>query len=152
MVAASPPCNTFSRARWANNKGPPPLRMKHCPRGFPWLKGPLLEAARQSNELVDFTFFAQQAQLEHHDSMTLLEHPEDLGAVCRNMPGTMWDFEAARDMMARSDVTTSALYQSDFGVPYAKPTRLMGRMRGLENVVKVGPPVFDKSGKHLGAL
>ena len=34
MVVASPPCNTFSRARWANNNGPPPLRMKHCPRAF----------------------------------------------------------------------------------------------------------------------
>ena len=39
FVIASPPCGTFSRARWARTPGPKPLRLKHCPRGFPWLWG-----------------------------------------------------------------------------------------------------------------
>ena len=61
MVIASPPCGTFSRARWANKTGPPPLRMKYCPRGFPWLRGPHKEAAKQANQLADYTFEALEA-------------------------------------------------------------------------------------------
>eukprot|EP00973_Karenia_brevis_P041394 5727719-Karenia_brevis.AAC.1 len=36
-VIVTPPCNTDSRALWANPNGPPPGRNKRYPRGFPWL-------------------------------------------------------------------------------------------------------------------
>ena len=38
-VIVSPPCNTFSRARFQHRQhpGPKPLRTKAWPKGFPWL-------------------------------------------------------------------------------------------------------------------
>ena len=38
-LLATPPCGEFSRAKWANVKGPKPLRSRQHPRGFPELKG-----------------------------------------------------------------------------------------------------------------
>ena len=35
----SPPCNEFSRAKWANNQGPQPTRSRQYQRGYPWLRG-----------------------------------------------------------------------------------------------------------------
>eukprot|EP00973_Karenia_brevis_P065301 9070731-Karenia_brevis.AAC.1 len=40
VVLVTPPCNTHSRALWANPNGPCPVRNKSYPRGFPWLSGP----------------------------------------------------------------------------------------------------------------
>ena len=37
LVAASPPCGTFSRARGANKQGPSPVRSRDHPRGLPHL-------------------------------------------------------------------------------------------------------------------
>ena len=38
-VLVSPPCNTFSRARFQFERfpGPRPLRSREYPKGFPWL-------------------------------------------------------------------------------------------------------------------
>ena len=80
FVAASPPCNTFSRARGANTQGPITIRSKRHPRGLPDLTWKENEELGKANVLVDFTAEALEAQLEINDSMALLEHPEDLGA------------------------------------------------------------------------
>ena len=39
IVIATPPCNTWSRAVWANTLGPKPCRSRSHPWGFPWLEG-----------------------------------------------------------------------------------------------------------------
>ena len=38
----TPPCNTHSRALYANKWGPRPYRSRRYPMGFPWLEGPVL--------------------------------------------------------------------------------------------------------------
>ena len=82
LVAASPPCSTFSRVRWANRRGPPPLRTKAYPRGFPWLARRWMQSATDANRLVDFTAKVLHEQLSSDNrAMAILEHPEDLGAV-----------------------------------------------------------------------
>ena len=43
VVIATPPCNTHSRARNANRAGPPPLRSRAHPYGYPWLSGSQLQ-------------------------------------------------------------------------------------------------------------
>ena len=37
VVIVTPPCNTFSRARCNKGTGPPPIRSRDYPWGFPWL-------------------------------------------------------------------------------------------------------------------
>ena len=42
--------------------------------------------------------------------------------------------------------------QSDFGTPYQKPTRLLGRLPGLEDHIYEGWPSFDEGSHYLGPL
>ena len=37
-VICTPPCSTWTRVRMANRRGPPPLRSKEHPWGYPWVK------------------------------------------------------------------------------------------------------------------
>ena len=62
FVIASPPCNTWSRACWANSQGPRPLRPKTHPLGFPWLEGDKKDKADTSNILTFFAFVAMRAR------------------------------------------------------------------------------------------
>ena len=86
-ILTSPPCGTFSRARWANRAGPRPLRLRHCPRGFPWLAKDAGQGVELANTLVDFSTDMLAAQFEQSaDSMGVMEHPEDLGVVRYTTP------------------------------------------------------------------
>ena len=159
VVIASPPCGTFSRARWANRRGPRPLRLRHCPRGFPWLTGPQCQGVRLGNDLADFAGSALKAQFERKteenepDPQGLMEHPEDLGTVeCGDHPGSIWHFYNIVELLQFDRVEWGALAQSDFGRPYPKPTRLLGRFKGFGDLVAIGEPTFDDKGKYLGPL
>ncbi|CAE7331023.1 unnamed protein product, partial [Symbiodinium pilosum] len=77
VVIVTPPCNTFSRVRFAQ-PDPKPVRSRLYPLGFPWLSDNLLEFARQGNQFIDFSFQVCFATLDAHADF-LLEHPEDLG-------------------------------------------------------------------------
>ena len=39
VIVTTPPCSSFSRARFANKDGPRPARNQEQPRGFPCLQG-----------------------------------------------------------------------------------------------------------------
>jgi hypothetical protein len=39
VLLGTPPCNTHTRVVWSNSRGPKPVRSRHHPRGFPWLRG-----------------------------------------------------------------------------------------------------------------
>ena len=82
MVVMSPPCGTWSRAPWANQFGPRPLRSFGEPWGFPWLEGPRLKKVANSNIFIRFCM--EVLSLLEQSSFViafLLEHPENLGAV-----------------------------------------------------------------------
>ena len=151
-VITSPPCGTFSRARWANNAGPRPLRLAHCPRGFPWLTGAQRQGVAAANTHVDFSADILRIQFERDESaMGLMEHPEDLGAVrCGDHPGSAWHFHNIKDLVDLPGVVWGALLQSDWDRPYPKPSRLLGRLDGLLEVVHVGPPTLDKDKNYVG--
>ena len=157
VVLASPPCSTFSRARWANRAGPRPLRLRQCPRGFPWLDKAHRQGLDLANLLADFATDALREQFAQDPlSMGILGHPEDLGVVRAasppQHPGSIWHFNAIKTLLDFPDVQWGALAQSDFGTPYLKPTRLLGRLPLLEEIIFVGSPSFDSSGKYLGPL
>ena len=114
LLASSPPYGTFSRARHANRSGPRPVRSGQYPRGFPWLQGQARRHVREANELVDFTVKAMKAQHGTQPGLSILEHPEDLGRVLDEVPGSIWQLRSVRSLCEDSGVTTGAIKQSDF--------------------------------------
>ena len=68
-VLLSPPCSTFSRATWANRKGPRPVRSFVYPRGFKRLTWSERKRADWGNVLADFHFLLllrRQTQKDWH--------------------------------------------------------------------------------------
>ena len=74
-ILLSPPCSAFSRAPWANFRGPRPVRSYAKPRGFDALTGPERRHCILGNIFADF------AWEETDIAFALLEQPEDLGAM-----------------------------------------------------------------------
>jgi len=135
-ILASPPCGTFSRARWANRDGPRPLRLGHCPRGFPWLSGPAKRGVDQANSFIDFCASVLSNHFKQSSLASgLMEHPEDLGAVkSGHHLGSAWQFANIKALLSILSVRWGALAKSDFGAECPKPTRLIGRLGGLHLV------------------
>ena len=101
FLAASPPCETFSRAKMSGRAGPPPLRSGACLRGFPGLRGHSRKKVREANLFVDFVLGLAEAQ-EKVNGMGLLEHPEDLGQAPRGDPGSLWRWPRVRRLASGS--------------------------------------------------
>ena len=62
VVAGSPPCETFSRARYSNWPGPPPVRSGAYLRGLPHLRGRAKKKVTDGNLFVDFVILLAKAQ------------------------------------------------------------------------------------------
>lgn len=54
-ILITPPCSTWSRVRGANTRGPPMIRSKQWPWGFPWLARRFKVQIEVGNALVRFT-------------------------------------------------------------------------------------------------
>ena len=151
-LVACPPGSSFSRARWANNQGPRPLRSATHPRGFKNLWGSRARQLRKENALMDFTLDCLHAQVKAGNGF-LMKHPEDLGKRREGgTPGSIWRWEQMKDLAQHPRVKWGAFLESDFGTPYPKPTRLIGTLVDLERIAHVGPPAFDTEGLYEGPL
>ena len=96
-VLVTPPCSTFSRAVWANDLGPFPLRSSSYPRGFPRNRGERFHKAEFGTILADFSFEALKRQFACKRSVGIMEQPEDLGRTSHerlagHQPASMWQF------------------------------------------------------------
>eukprot|EP00435_Cladocopium_sp_Y103_P074484 s15_g49.t1 len=157
-LVITPPCSTFSRAPWANEEGPSPLRSSQFLRGFPWNSAERKRKAQLGNILADFSFDAMGRQLRHPDKVAYMEQPEDLGKtkqdkVPGHRPGSMWQFPQHAQLAALPGVVSAALAQLDFGSDSVKPTRLLMRTPGpLHPEMYPGPPQLDDEGWYLGPL
>ena len=152
VIVASPPCSTFSRARWANRQGPRPLRSAAYPRGFLRLTASRRKELTTANGLVDFAVELLTIQKEQ-GRYGLLEHPEDLGRHGEGgTPGSIWRWEVTKQLMDGDNWVSGSLRQSDWGRPYAKPTRLAGNLPGLDKILALGEPRFDDQGWYQGPL
>ena len=94
-ILLSPPCSTFSRAPWANFRGPRPVRSYSYPRGFDTLTGAERQRCILDNIFADFAWEILELAAELEIAFTLLEQPEDLGAMCYGphagrRPSSMW--------------------------------------------------------------
>lgn len=158
-LVSSPPCSTFSRAVWANDGGPFPLRSRAHLRGFPWNAPKRKTKARWGNILADFSFEAIRRQLLHPGTFVLKEQPEDLGRtrttrVPGQSPGSMWQFPQ-HELLLRSfeDLLSVVFPQSEFGTDSPKPTRLLLRTAGpIHPSMWKGLPEFDHDGFYVGPL
>lgn len=99
-VIVSPPCNTFSRARFQflAYPGPKPVRNRTWPKGFPWLNNRDRKLVDEANFFVLNSVEAARRAL-HYNGHFLLEHPEDLGQVQGECPGTIWQWDEVLDLL-----------------------------------------------------
>ena len=151
----TPPCNTFSRAPWANRKGPTPIRCREWPKGFPWLEGTNKIKADAGNELCI-------AALKILDALCLagakhfLEFPEDLGQTFHGgVPSSLWQWEEIGAFAAKSGSQRLALFQCQWpGAASSKPTGLLSNLEPtlFKALGYSGWPRFDKHWKYLGPL
>jgi len=118
------------------------------------LSGPAKSGADQANAFIDFSAAMLSAHFGQSSTATgLMEHPEDLGVVrSGHHPGSAWHFTNIKSLLNFPGVQWGALAQSSFGTSYPKPTRLLGRLGGLDQIFFEGPPQFDPKGGYKGPL
>ena len=157
-LLCTPPCSTFSRAAWANDRGPVPVRSAKWPRGFSWNGPKAKRKAQQGNILADFSFEAMRAQLVQPQKLAVMEQPEDLGKprkprIRGHRPASMWQFEQHQEFLQLPGVASVALAQIDFGSTSVKPTRLLLRIESsLHEEMYPGVPTFDADFNYTGPL
>ena len=153
VVFMSPPCNTWSRVRfqWQRFPGPRPVRNASWPMGFPWLSNKQKEVVEFANYFVRQTI---QACYVASASKTkfLVEHPEDLGAVAKERPASVWQLEEMRQMVLDTGATTWAVFQCQYGGLTPKPTRFVSNIQDAKRVKFNKWPSFSKDGQYLGPL
>lgn len=153
LLIVSPPCNTFSRARFRNRQhpGPKPLRTKTWPRGFPWLSAANRLKVEEANAFVDRCIQACHL-IADNDGFFLLEHPEDLGCMQGERPGSIWQWPEVLEMIPCCNATSFAVHQCAFGAPTPKPTRFMTNMEVTDKRCFMSLPKFDRLGMYKGPL
>ena len=155
-VILTPPCSTYSRASWANDRGPHPLRSRRYPRGFPWNSFTRKQKVQLGTLLAEFSYEAFKRQLRHGE--VVMEQPEDLGKtrnerIPGDCPASMWQMPQFEALLLQPDVRTVVFPQLSFGTPSVKPTRFLMRLHGeLHPAMYEGPPQFDSSWRYLGPL
>ena len=142
VVLMSPPCSTFSRARFNFRKGSPrPLRDCVYPHGFPCLRESDRAAVRQADFFVDRCLDAIQLQI-HSCKHFLIEHPEDLGVTRTGAhPASIWQLSRLRNLIEAS-ASTFALHQCHFGSASQKPTRLADNLPSWAHMRLPGPSLI----------
>ena len=156
-IIASPPCDTFSRVKYANNLGPRPSRSFLHKRGFPWLMGETKRIVEIANKLADFTFEIILAQARNFPGLVLVEFPEDLGSVKYGRwqgvrPASIWQWDAMEEVRRTPGFVELGILQSDYGANYLKPTRILLRGKPSGQHWYLGPATFDKDGYYSGPL
>ena len=149
LVIASPPCETFSRARHSNRRGPPPVRSREYPRGVPWLAKRWRQQVEAANALVTFSAqvmaAAATANVRGHWVRALLEHPEDLGLTNDQVPASIFQWPIIKDLVNTSKYETFAFWQCHFKAEFAKPTRLISNIADLSCAGFTGWPISPRA-------
>lgn len=163
VVIATPPCSTWSRVRGANCRGPPMVRSRGYPWGFPWVADRFKKDIELGNILIRFTIKVVAVLVDTKQWYVLLlaEHPEDLGTIYREEdgsrlePASIWQLPDLRrwvDEDAGLGLFTLVFGQCCFGANYRKPTRLLTNIPSLKAWGPCGWPTFDDDGAYTGPL
>ena len=156
-LATSPPCDTFSRVKYANRHGPQPTRSRDHLRGFPWIQGERKRTNELANILMDFSFTAVITQATTSPGIVLMEFPEDLGAVQHGewagvSPASAWQWPPMAQIRQDKSFREFGIHQHDFGAQHLKPTRIL--LRGYPAAAKLyeGAPTYDELGYYTGPI
>ena len=152
-VLVSPPCNTFSRARFQFERfpGPRPLRSREYPKGFPWLSGANEKLVLEANKFVENCIQCCRLAASH-GGFFLLEHPEDLGLTNDQMLGSIWQWDEVQDLVPSCSGVTFAIQQCHFGARTPKPTRFLCNFPVNDKRCWKSWPRFGPAGNYLGPL
>ena len=151
-VLLSPPCASFSRAPWANFRGPRPVRSYDCPRGLQTLTP--ADRAILGNIFADFSYEVATLVADGAAAFLAMEQPEDLGALASGpheglRPASMWQWPQLADLLSKG-LRTVAFHQAS---PYAKPTRLLLHTSlPMPDCVYEDLPRYDSKGCCTGPL
>jgi hypothetical protein len=157
-VIVTPPCGSFSRAQWANNFGPHPVRSSVWPDGFPWLSHLDLERAELGNNFANFMFSILKEVDRLQASINIVgfaEHPEDLGRVRGkprgSTPASIWQRQDHKQLLL-AGWWSGAFQQGSFGAETQKPTRCLANSRVFEELAPASVPKFCKDGFYIGPV
>lgn len=156
-VICTPPCSTWSRVRAANMRGPPPIRDRNYPWGYPWVKKKFEQELQLGNILVRFTIRVVETALGVYKVFVLVEHPEDLGTVAREedkavlKPASIWQLPDLRKLVGER-LATVAINQCCWGAGWRKPTRLLTTSGKIKQWGPNEWPSFDDEGFYEGPL
>eukprot|EP00435_Cladocopium_sp_Y103_P068509 s490_g31.t1 len=81
-----------------------------------------------------------------------LEHPEDLGLVEGEHPGSIWQWQEVLDLIPKFAALCFAIHQCRFGALTPKPTRLLTNIQFTDSRCYFSLPKFDKDGYYKGPL
>ena len=153
LLLVSPPCNTFSRARFhfLESPGPRPLRNFIWPRGFPWLSHHHKAVVEEANLFVD-RCIAACVTCHAAGGKFIIEHPEDLGLVKGERPGSIWQWPEILDLIPSCNANSFAIQQCHFGALTPKPTRFLSTFEFQDDRCYFGLPRLDKLGAYKGPL
>ena len=152
FIIVSPPCNTFSRARFQRrHPGPRPVRTKAWPRGFPWLSNANKQKVAEANFFVDKCVEACE-RAANSNGFFILEHPEDLGVVDDEHPGSIWQWQEILELIPKCNACCFAIHQCRFGAITPKPTRLLTNLQVSDSRCHMSLPKFDRLGFYKGPL
>ena len=153
VLIVSPPCNTFSRARFQHQQhpGPKPLRTRAWPKGFPWLSDKNKSKVLEANLFVERSLKGCEI-VATTGGFFILEHPEDLGTVQGEQPGSIWQWEELLDLIPKLAAVCFAIQQCHFGGLTPKPTRFLVNMKVNDPRCYISLPQFDKAGYYKGPL
>ena len=150
-LIVSPPCHTHTRARQNKSNGPPPIRSRTYPWGFPWLSGPRKAKLDEANQLLRVAFEALEEATKAHVPY-IFEHPEDLGWHRGGTPASVWQLPELKAIAEQGNAMRRAVHQKDFGTPYLKPTGFLLTLEGSAEFGVLGWPVLDDVGNYVGPL
>ena len=154
VVIITPPCNTWSRARFSSLPGPRPLRNLSWPWGFPWLTGAAKSSCQLGNLFIRLTVDACRAAWNAGSSW-LVEHPEHLGRTNTDqLPASIWALPEFVELQHHCSAVSLAVFQCAFQSATSKPTRLMSTLREFAAMPHsfVGSPTFSYHGSYRGPL
>ena len=117
-----PPCETWSAARWAPGKGPPPLRSDEFFWGVPWTTARQADQLRVGNRLLH----AVATLLAEHiaaGTSAWMEHPQPAEWEMKAASSYLW--EPLRAVQASPAASTSDIDQCEHGHTSRAPTRFV---------------------------
>ena len=121
------------------------------PRGFPWLSNANKQKVAEANFFVDKCIEACE-RAANSNGFFILEHPEDLGVVDDEHPGSIWQWQEVLELIPKCNACCFAIHQCRFGAITPKPTRLLTNLQVTDPRCHKSLPKFDRWGFYKGPL